>query len=146
MRTYAMIFSVLLGSLATSNALAEACYVSTRSSSEAVPEVEKDHCYEYQGIDKGAIDWSCSNESNEMLNSEKRKVERCETASLGRCEAALTQEALANPSSTDQNVSKSRPAVPNDAKVITHYYSAGDLDQARTDCESSGGTWRQAQE
>ncbi|MGE8497491.1 MAG: hypothetical protein ACN6O6_08270 [Pseudomonas sp.] len=146
MRTPALFLSLVLGSLVTSTAFAEACYVTTRSSSEAIPKVEKDHCYEFVGAAKGDIDWSCSNESTEVLNSEKRKVERCEAGSQGRCEAALTQEALANHRSTGDDEEQARPAVPNDAKVITHYYNADDLAQARTDCESSGGTWQQGEE
>lgn len=145
MRIPALVLCLTLGSLVSGPVLAEACYVSTRSSSDAVPEVEKEQCYEFSGVSEGDIDWSCSNESNEVLNTEKRKVAQCDTGSLGRCEAALTQETLANYRSTDQDESKPRPAVPNDAKVVTHYYSADDLAQARTDCERIGGTWQQGE-
>jgi len=131
----------LTGGLASPLALADACHVTTRSSSAAVPEVETEHCYEFVGASEGDIDWSCSNESTEMLNSQKRKVDQCAADSLGRCEAALTQEALANQRSTGQNEAKPRPAIPNDAKVVTYYYRVDDLAQARTDCKTVGGTW-----
>lgn len=145
MRTSLLCVSLLLGSLSAGTALAEACYVSSRASSDAIAEVEKEHCYEFTGMEKGAIDWSCSNESNEMINSQQRKVAQCAPDSVGRCEAALTQESLANYRSTAEDQKQARPAVPNDAKVITHYYTAGDLKQVRIDCESSGGTWRDGQ-
>lgn len=132
----------LMGGLASPLALADACHVTTRSSSAAVPEVEEEHCYEFTGVSADDIDWSCSNESTEMINSQKRKVDGCAAGSQGRCEAALTQETLANNRSIGQNEEKARPAIPNDAKVITHYYRVEDLAQARTDCEQVGGTWR----
>ncbi|MNQ27789.1 hypothetical protein D3C85_410540 [compost metagenome] len=141
MRIAALLF--LLGSLASGPALAEACHVLTRSSSADVPEVETESCYEFQGMPADAIGWSCSNESKEMLNSQKQPVESCKSGSRGRCVAALTQESLANPKSTGENQPTARPSVPNDAKVITHYYSVANLGQARTDCENGGGTWQE---
>lgn len=145
MRTPALILCLLLGNLASATALAEACYVSSSTSSEAIAEVEQELCYEFVGMSDGAIDWSCSNENDQMLNTEQKKVVRCADDSLGRCEAALTQESLANYRSTGENQRENRPAVPNDAKVITYYYSAGDLQQVRIDCERSGGTWQTGQ-
>nr|WP_179058664.1 hypothetical protein [Pseudomonas taiwanensis]NWL76478.1 hypothetical protein [Pseudomonas taiwanensis] len=133
----------LLFLLGTGSALAEACHVMTRSSSSAVPAVEMESCYEFTGVPESTIDWSCSNESKEMLSSQKHPVERCADGSDGQCIAALTQESLANPRSGAENESQARPAIPNDAKVITYYYSVANLGQARTDCENSGGTWRE---
>nr|WP_307319489.1 MULTISPECIES: hypothetical protein [Pseudomonas] len=139
----AIIPGLLFGALAAGDALADACYVSTSASSEAIQEVEQEFCYEFIGMRDGDIDWSCNNEeSGGMMNSEQRKVASCADAKLGSCEAALTQETLTNPRSGDDDRGKPRPVVPNDAKVITHYYQAGDLDQVRIDCESSGGTWQ----
>ena len=87
MRIAALLF--LLGSLASGTALADACHVLTRSSGVEVPEVETESCYEFQGMPADAIGWSCSNESKDMLNSQKQQVERCKAGSRGRCVAAL---------------------------------------------------------
>lgn len=133
---------LMLCSLASGSVMAEACHVMTRSSSAAVPEVETETCYEFTGMPAGAIDWACSNESKEMLSNQKQRVEHCASGSRGRCVAALTQESLANPRSAAENRQQPRPAVPNDAKVITHYYSVANLGQARSDCENSGGEWQ----
>ncbi|AEB58474.1 hypothetical protein MDS_2443 [Ectopseudomonas mendocina NK-01] len=138
----AIIPGLLLGALTAGDALAEACYVSASASSDAIQEVEQEFCYEFTGMDKGAIDWSCHNETGDMISSEQRKVASCAEAKLGSCEAALTQETLTNYRSGDDDRGEARPAVPNDAKVVTHYYQAGDLKQVRIDCESAGGTWR----
>lgn len=133
----------LLCLLGTGSTLADACHVMTRSSSASVPEVETESCYEFTGVPETAIDWSCSNENKDMLSRQKRQVERCADGSQGQCITALTQESLANPRSGTGNESQAYPAVPNDAKVITYYYSVANLGQARTDCENSGGTWRE---
>lgn len=133
---------LLLGTLIAGDALAEACYVSARTSSDAIQEVAREFCYEFVGMAEGDIDWSCNNENNNMLNSDQRKVARCAGDGLGRCEAALTQATMSNYRAGDDDMGEARPAVPNDAKVITHYYQVGDLEQARLDCESAGGTWR----
>lgn len=132
----------LLASLASATALAEACHVTTRTASAAVPEVAEELCYEFVGVSDGAIDWSCGTDSDQMLSTQTHKVERCPGGSLGRCEAALTQATLANYRAGGEDRSKARPLVPNDALVITRYYSAEDLKQVRIDCENLGGTWR----
>lgn len=132
---------LLLGSLATTQVLAEACDVMTRSSSKAVQPVEQHTCYRFSGMPGDAIAWSCSNESKEMLNSEKRQVAQCERGSLGKCTAPLTQESLANPRSGGRGEPTTRPAVPENAQVITQYYSAADLGQAQIDCKNNSGVW-----
>lgn len=71
------VLMVMVASLASGQALAEACNVLTRSSSDAVTPVDRHTCYSYSNLPAEAINWSCSNESKDMLNSEKRKVERC---------------------------------------------------------------------
>ena len=138
----AIIPGLLVGALTAGDALAEACHVSASASSEAIKEVEQEYCYEFVGMDDGAIDWSCHNETGDMINSQQRKVASCAEARLGTCEAALTQETLTTPRSGDDDRGEPRPAVPNDAKVLTHYYQVGDLKQVRIDCESAGGTWQ----
>jgi len=139
----AIIPGLLVGALAAGDALAEACYVRASASSDAIQEVAQESCYEFVGMSEGDIDWSCSNETDDMINSEQRKVASCAESKLGSCEAALTQETLTNHRSRGDDREKPRPVVPNDAKVITHYYQAGDLKQVRIDCESAGGTWRE---
>ncbi|CAG8863481.1 hypothetical protein PS627_00419 [Pseudomonas fluorescens] len=133
---------LLLGSLVSTDVLAEACDVMTRSSSEAVKPVEQHTCYSFDGMPDNAVAWSCSNESKEMLNSEKRQVAQCQEGSVGRCTAPLTQESLANPRSGGRGEQTTRPAVPKDARVVTHYYSTADLGQAQIDCKNNSGEWQ----
>ncbi|HYQ54932.1 MAG TPA: hypothetical protein VES70_31365 [Pseudomonas sp.] len=133
---------VMLGSLASGEVLAEACEVMTRSSSEAVKPVEGRTCYSYSNMPAEAINWSCSNESKEMLSTEKHKVARCADGSVGSCIAPLTQESLANPKSAGRSKPSTKPALPKDARVITYYYDTPSLGQARADCERNDGIWQ----
>ncbi|MBA1204142.1 hypothetical protein G7009_20690 [Pseudomonas capeferrum] len=139
MRAHAVL--LLLSGLASGSVLAEACDVSTRSSSAAIASVDEHTCYEFTGVPAESINWSCSNESKEMLNSEKRKVAQCPDKSQGRCTATLTQESLANPKSAGSGEPSTRPALSKDARVITYYYGTANLGQARTDCEQNDGKW-----
>lgn len=132
----------LLASLACSQAFAEACSVQTRSQSAAIPEVEGNTCYEYQGMPAGSIDWSCSNESKETLTSEKTKVASCPGHAQGTCQATLTQESLANAHSSSKDPQAESANIPEGAQILTHYYGLKDASQARTDCEKAGGTWK----
>ncbi len=90
----------MVATLASGQVMAQACDVLTRSSSDAVTPVERHTCYSYGNLPAEAINWSCSNESKDMLNSQKHKVARCADGSVGSCIAPLTQEALANPKAT----------------------------------------------
>jgi len=136
------VLALLLGSLVSGDLLAAACDVRTRSSSEAVKAVERHSCYSYSKMPDDAINWSCSNESKDMLSTEKQKVAECPGHSLGSCIAPLTQEALANPKSTGRTEPSTKPALPKDARVVTYYYDAPSLGQARSDCERSEGIWQ----
>ena len=140
MRVAAMM--MLLGSLASGEALAEACEVMTRSSSEAVTPVEQRTCYSFSNMPAEAINWSCSNENKDMLSTEKHKVARCADGSVGSCIAPLTQETLANPKAAGRDQPSSKPALPKDARVITYYYDTPSLGQARADCERNQGIWQ----
>ncbi|MFF5864338.1 hypothetical protein [Pseudomonas sp. NPDC012596] len=133
---------VMLGTLASGEVLAEACEVMTRSSSEAVKPVEGRTCYSYSNMPAEAINWSCSNESKEMLSTEKHKVARCADGSVGSCIAPLTQESLANPKSAGRSEPSTKPSLPKDARVITYYYDTPSLVQARADCERNDGIWQ----
>lgn len=141
MRTPALL--LILASLASGPVLADACQVSTRSSSEAVPPVEVQTCYRLTGMPDDAIDWSCSNENKEMLNTEKRRGARCPDKETGQCSAPLTQESLANPKATSNDPDGARPTIPKEARVVTYYYDTRNQGQSRIDCEKAGGTWRQ---
>ncbi|WP_054902530.1 hypothetical protein [Pseudomonas sp. NBRC 111131] len=132
----------LLGAVASGQAMAEACDVQTRSSSEAVKPVEQHTCYSYSNMPAEAIDWSCSNESKDMLSTKKHKVARCADGSVGSCIAPLTQESLANPKAAGRDEPSTKPALAKDARVITYYYDAPSLGQARADCERSDGIWQ----
>ncbi|MCO7632378.1 MULTISPECIES: hypothetical protein [Pseudomonas] len=133
---------LMLGSLVSTQVLAEACEVFTRSSSDAVTPVERRTCYSFSDMPAEAIAWSCSNESKEMVNTRKHPVSRCADGSVGSCIAPLTQESLANPKSIGRDQPPTHPAVPKDARVITYYYDTPSLAQARTDCERNDGIWQ----
>ncbi|MBK4993266.1 hypothetical protein IAE39_001440 [Pseudomonas sp. S37] len=136
------LYMALLGILSSGQVLAEGCDVVTRSSSEAVKPVQQHTCYRYSNMPAEAIAWSCSNESKEMLNNEKRRVERCADGSVGSCIAPLTQETLANPDAAGRDEPATRPALPKDARIITYYYDTSGLGQARSDCERNNGVWQ----
>lgn len=121
---------------------AQGCDVFTRSQSPSVPVIESHTCYEYENMPVGAIDWSCSNESREMLNSTKKKVAQCGDQYQATCVGRLTPEALANPKSTSKDKNSKWPNIPADAQVSTYYYNAENLAQAKIDCETGGGTWK----
>lgn len=132
---------LILGALASSTAMAEACKVSQNANSAQVPAVVLESCYEFTGVPAGTIDWSCSNESNQPQGSDKQKVATCSRDYKARCSATLTQESLANHRSTGEGQAGNLDNLPDDAKVITYYYSLENRQQARIDCENSRGTW-----
>lgn len=137
-----VLYMVMLGTLSSGQVLAEGCEVVTRSSSEAVKPVQQHTCYYYTNMPAEAITWSCSNKRKEMLNNEKRRVERCADGSIGSCIAPLTQETLANPDAAGRDEPATHPALPKDARIITYYYDTPTLDQARSDCERNNGVWQ----
>jgi hypothetical protein len=122
--------------------MAEGCDVQTQSSSASVPSVESHSCYEYEGMPVNSIDWSCSNESKDMLSSTKNKVEHCADHYQASCIATITQESLANPHSTSKNKNAKALNIPDNAQVTTYYYDVEHLAQARIDCENGGGQWK----
>lgn len=136
------LYMAMLGTLSSGQVLAEGCDVVTRSSSEAVKPLQQHTCYSYSNTPAEAIAWSCSNESKQMLNTEKRRVERCPDGSVGSCIAPLTQETLANPDAAGRDEPATRPALPKDARIITYYYHTHSLGQARSDCERNNGVWQ----
>ena len=133
---------LLIASLSPTLAFAQGCDVITRSQSPSVPVVETHSCYEYEGMPVDAIDWSCSNESKEMLTSTKKKVAQCGDHYQASCMATLTQESLANPQSISKDKNSKSLNIPDNAQVTTYYYNAEHIDQARIDCESGGGHWK----
>ncbi|MHC8286165.1 hypothetical protein ACYZUD_04915 [Pseudomonas sp. XS1P51] len=133
---------LLIASLSPTLVFAEGCDVLTRSQSPSVPVVESHSCYEYEGMPVNSIDWSCSNESKEMLTSTKKKVEQCDDHYQATCIATLTQESLANPHSTSKDKNSNAINIPDKAQVTTYYYSAENLTQSKIDCESGGGHWK----
>lgn len=90
----------------------------------------------------GTIDWSCSNESKDMLTSTKKKIEHCSDHFQATCLAMLTQEFMANPHSTSKDKNAKSLHIPDNAQVATYYYDAEHLDQSKIVCESSGGRWK----
>ena len=88
-----------------------------------------------------SIDWSCSNESKEMLTSTKKKVAQCGDRYRATCLGTLTAEALANPKSISKDKNSKPLNIPDNAQVITYYYSVENLPQVKIDCETGGGKW-----
>jgi hypothetical protein len=123
--------------------MAQGCDVLTRSQSPSVPVIETHTCYEYEGMPVDAIDWSCSNESKEMLTSTKKKVEQCGDRYQATCLGTLTAESLSNPQSVSKDKNSKSPNIPKDAQIITYYYGAENLGQSKVDCETGGGKWKQ---
>lgn len=133
---------LLIASLCPSLTMAQGCDVITRSQSPAVPVIESHTCYEYENMPVDAIDWSCSNESKEMLTSSKKKVARCGDQYKATCVGKLTPESLANPQSTSKDKDSKSLNIPADAQVATYYYDAEYLAQSKIDCETGGGSWK----
>ena len=133
---------LLIASLCPALTMAQGCDVITRSQSPSVPVIESHTCYEYENMPVDAIDWSCSNESKEMLSSTKKKVAQCGDQYKAICLGTLTAESLANPQSTSKDKNSNPPNIPANAQVSTYYYNAENLAQAKIDCETGGGSWK----
>lgn len=138
--------AVVLLAIASSEALAAACEVSTRSLSQKIPAVVMQSCYVYEGMEEGAIDWSCSNENQGMLDHEKKLVEKCPSDYLGSCTSSITQESLANHKAIGDLKTGTPMAVPDDAKIVSYFYQVDEKEQARKDCTAAGGSWQNHQD
>lgn len=134
--------AVLLLIVGSSEVLAAACQVSTRSLSQKIPAVVMQSCYVYEGMEEGAIDWSCSNENQGMLDHEKKLVENCSSDYFGSCTSTLTQESLANHKAIGDIKTGTPMAIPNDAKIVSYFYQVDEKEQARKDCTAAGGNWQ----
>lgn len=139
-RTLAVLF-LIIGS---SDALAAACQVSTRSLSQKIPAVVTQSCYTYEGIEEGAIRWSCSQDDDVgMYDYDKKLVENCPSDYLATCTSTLTQAALRNHKAIS-DISVGTPMViPDGAKMITYFYSVEEQEQARKNCTALGGNWQE---
>ncbi|MBZ9781817.1 hypothetical protein K9857_09680 [Pseudomonas sp. REP124] len=133
---------LLITSLSPTLALAQGCDVITRSQSPSVPVIESHTCYEYENMPVDAIDWSCSNESREMLSNTKKKVPQCGDQYKATCMGKITPESLANPQSTSKDKNSKSLNIPANAQISTFYYNAENLAQAKIDCETGGGSWK----
>ncbi|VVN76920.1 hypothetical protein [Pseudomonas fluorescens] len=136
---------LVLACLSPTLTMAQGCDVLTRSQSPSVPVVETHTCYEYKGMPVDAIDWSCSNESKEMLTSTKKKVAQCDDLYQATCQGTVTPESLANPQSVSKDKNSKSLNIPKDARIITYYYAADHIGQSKVDCENGGGDWKQKQ-
>lgn len=136
------ILTLLIGSVACSSALADACNVAIGSPNPDLAKVEVDSCYEFRGMPADSMDWSCSNENTDMLASRKSKVASCREDYRSKCTSALTQETLANHKSTRQDPQSGVINIPDDARVITYFYRLENRHQAKADCENGGGKWQ----
>ncbi|MHA6493105.1 hypothetical protein ACX0MV_07640 [Pseudomonas borbori] len=138
----AKVSSALLICLLSTTAFADACYISTRSLSTKIPAIEGESCYEYRGVEEASVAWSCSNESEGMMDHQKKQLKSCPGGSFGTCTAALTQETLANHNSISDPEDNKSVNIPTDAKIVTYFYKSANKEQTKTDCENGGGTWQ----
>lgn len=138
--------SVLLAVVAMLSlpAAANSCYVTADTSGAVPPPVVTEKCFEYQGLDAGAIDWVCQ-DNDAVDNSRREIVGSCPSGQFGTCTAAMTSETLANERATGSqaNDMPAPTTVPDDARIVTFHYKATDNAQAKIDCESAGGEWSQ---
>lgn len=132
---------LLIVSFVPGLAMAQGCDVMTRSQSPSVPVIESHTCYEYENMPVDAIDWSCSNESREMISNTKTKIAQCGGQYKAMCRGRLTPESLANPQSTSKDKNSKAPNIPANAQISTFYYNAENLAQSKIDCETGGGSW-----
>jgi hypothetical protein len=132
---------IVIACLSPAWAFAQGCDVVTRSQSDSVPAIDTHSCYEYQGMPGDSINWSCSNESKDMLSTSKNNVGQCADYYRATCLGTLTQEALANPRSISKDKNSKSINIPDNAQIITYYYDTEHLAQARIDCETGGGRW-----
>lgn len=135
-----------IGSLSAAEALAASCQVSSRSLSAQIPAVAMESCYTYEGMEEGAIDWSCSNENVGMLDHEKTLVENCPLDYFGSCTSTLTQESLASHRAISDIKAGTPMVIPDDAKMVTYFYSVDEKEQAKKDCTATGGNWQDHQD
>lgn len=135
-----------IGSLNATGVLAASCQVSARSLSQKIPAVVTQSCYTYQGIEEGAIKWSCSQEDDVgMFDYEKTLVDNCPSEHLASCTSTLTQESLANHKAIGDIKTGTPMAVPDGAKMISYFYSVEEQEQAKQNCTALGGTWQKNQ-
>jgi hypothetical protein len=132
---------LLIATLSPALVMAQGCDVLTRSQSASVPVIESHTCYEYSGMPDDAINWSCSNQSKEMLTSTKNQVEHCADDYRASCIGTLTAESLANPDAMSKDKSSKSLTIPDHARSTTYYYDAENLNQSRIDCGTRGGEW-----
>ena len=133
---------LLAASLLASFAMAEGCEVSTRSTAaDDINAVTRKSCYEFKGMPDGSINWSCSNESQQMLATTKHKVAACDDGYDASCSASMTQATVTNHKAVGVSGSD-EVNITADARVVTYYYSLENRSQAKDDCERSGGKWQ----
>jgi len=124
-------------------AFAESCYVTSDSAVAGPGGIRTESCYEHIGMPMGSLNWSCNDNTKDVLHTRAEKRPNCPAGYFGKCLAALTQETLANPDSSGRygNQAGTPPNVPDEAKILTYHYKAENKAQAKADCEQGGGKW-----
>ena len=143
MVTFPRLAMLLALALCSLPAAATSCHVVTRTSGELPPPVVTEKCFEYQGLDSGAIDWVCQNTEG-VKNSRRERVESCPAGHFATCTATATPATLANERAVgSQATDVWSGTVSEQARIVTYVYEASDRSQAKIDCESAGGEWSQ---
>ena len=123
-------------------AAAQSCYVQSETSGAIPAPVVTEQCFEFHGMDSGAIDWVC--QDNEAVKNSRREIrDSCPGGHFGVCTAPMTPETLANERATGSQAKNGTlpTQVNDDATIVTYLYQASDRGQAKIDCESAGGSW-----
>ncbi len=142
-RIFAVLF-LIFGSLNVTAALAASCQVSTRSLSQKIPAVVTQSCYAYEGIEEGAIKWSCSQDDDVgMYDYDKKLVDNCPSDYLASCTSTLTQAALRNHKAISDISAGTPMAIPDGAKMVTYFYNVEEQEQASKNCTALGGNWQE---
>lgn len=136
-------FALLSLAFPCAGALGAACYVSEQTSGTLPDPVAPAKCFYFEGMDDvDAMRWACRDKSDVGLTGRQQRQE-CPPDPVARCTAPMTPETLANEQSFgERNPGDALPTtLPDGARIVTLYYQVTDTEQARLDCEKTGGRW-----
>jgi len=135
--------ALLLASLHCATAFGAACYVSEETSGTLPDPVTPAKCFYFEGMDDvEAMQWACRDKTDVGLTG-RQQHQSCPQGAMARCTAPMTPETLANEQAFgERNPGDALPAtLPDGARIVTLYYQVTDREQAKLDCEKTGGRW-----
>ena len=134
---------LLFASLYSASALGAACYVIEETSGTLPDPVTPSKCFHFEGMDDvDAMKWACR-DKGDVGQTHRELRQQCPPYAVARCSAPMTPETLANEQAFgERNPGDALPAtLSDDARIVTFYYQITDDEQARLDCEKTGGQW-----